>query len=183
MKTIFLAMLAACCACGSALTADAVADPFGDATSATDGAPVTAPVTAVAPSDHTRSELWLDTGFATYHFQSDKHLNGRNPGVGIEYRFRDDAAVTAGRFFNSDRQHSRYAGVLYQPWSYEGVRFGAVVGAFDGYPKMHNGGWFLALVPGITWEYQRVGINIAVIPTYKERLHGGISAQLKFRLF
>lgn len=162
MKMMIAAALLAGFACTPALAADVV-----------DGAAI----------DHARNELWVDTGFATYHFQSDKNLNGQNPGVGLEYRFRDDASVTAGRFFNSDRQHSRYAGVLYQPWSYHGVRFGAVVGAFDGYPKMRNGGWFLALVPGITWEYERVGINIAVVPTYKERLHGGISAQLKFKLF
>ncbi|NML60063.1 hypothetical protein HHL21_02975 [Massilia sp. RP-1-19] len=130
-----------------------------------------------------RSELWLATGFATYHFQSDKDLNGQNPGVGIEYRFSDVAAVTAGRFYNSDRDHSKYVGVYYQPWSYRGVKMGAVVGAFDGYPNMRDGGWFPALIPTATYEYKRVGVNLAVIPTYKNRLHGGISLQLKFRLF
>lgn len=130
-----------------------------------------------------RNELWLATGFATYHFQSDKDLNGRNPGVGVEYRFDEAMAVTAGRFFNSDRQHSKYAGLYYQPWNYGGVKLGAVVGAFDGYPHMRNGGWFPALIPAATWEYGRVGANVAVIPTYKNRLHGGISLQLKVRLF
>ena len=134
-------------------------------------------------SDGKRSELWIDTGFATYHFQSDKNLNGRNPGVGMEYRFSDEAAVTAGRFYNSDRQHSNYAGVYYQPWSWGGVRFGGVIGGFNGYPKMRGGGWFLAAIPTATWEYERVGVNVAVVPTYKERLHGGISVQLKFKLF
>ena len=130
-----------------------------------------------------RSQLWLDTGFATYHFQSDKHLNGRNPGVGVEYRLSEASALTAGRFFNSDRQHSRYVGMYYQPFVLGGVRLGGVVGGFDGYPKMHAGGWFAAVIPTATWEYERVGINIAVVPTYKERLHGGISMQLKFKLF
>lgn len=129
-----------------------------------------------------RSELWLDTGFATYHFQSDKNLNGRNPGVGIEYRFSDAAAFTAGRFYNSDRRHSKYAGLYYQPWTYGGLRLGVVAGGFDGYPNMRDGGWFAAVIPVATYEYQRVGVNVAVIPTYKNRLHGGISMQLKFRL-
>ena len=133
--------------------------------------------------DGKRSELWLATGFATYHFQSDKGLNGQNPGVGIEYRFSDVAAVTAGRFYNSDHEHSKYVGVYYQPWTYRGVKLGAVVGAFDGYPNMRDGGWFPALIPAATYEYKRVGVNLAVIPTYKNRLHGGISLQLKFRLF
>ncbi|HEY0488980.1 MAG TPA: hypothetical protein VGD30_05645 [Telluria sp.] len=130
-----------------------------------------------------RSELWLATGFATYHFQSDKNLNGRNPGVGVEYRFTDEMAVTAGRFYNSDREHSKYVGLYYQPWTYAGVKLGAVVAAFDGYPNMRDGGWFPALIPAATYEYKRVGVNLAVIPTYKNRLHGGISLQLKFRLF
>ncbi|MFP5390129.1 MAG: hypothetical protein ACLGI6_01080 [Gammaproteobacteria bacterium] len=148
------------------------------------GAAVAQEATLDASAADTRpNELWLDTGFATYHFQSDKDLNGRNPGVGLEYRFHRDAAVTVGRFYNSDRQHSRYAGVYYQPWQYAGVRFGAVIGGFDGYPKMNDGGWFAAIVPVATWEYKRVGVNVAVVPTYKERLHGGISMQLKFKLF
>jgi hypothetical protein len=130
-----------------------------------------------------RNELWLDTGFATHHFQSDKNLNGRNPGIGVEYKFSDSMALTAGRFFNSDRQHSRYAGLYYQPWSVGGVRLGAVVGGFDGYPKMREGGWFLAAIPAATFEYKRVGVNLAVVPTYKDRLHGGISVQLKFKLW
>ena len=58
-----------------------------------------------------------------------------------------------------------------------------MVGALDGYPKLRNGGWFLALVPGITWKYERAGNNIAVVLTYKEGLHGGIPAQLKFKLY
>ena len=130
-----------------------------------------------------RHEVWLDTGFATYHFQRDQDLNGRNPGLGMEYRFSDAAAVTAGRFYNSDREHSSYAGVYYQPWSWGPLRVGAVAGGFNGYPKMRDGGWFLAAIPTATLEYGRVGLNIAVIPTIKDRLHGGISVQLKFKLY
>lgn len=138
---------------------------------------------AHAQDDGKRSELWLATGFATHHFQSDKDLNGQNPGGGIEYRFSDVAAVTAGHFYNSDRDRSKYVGVYYQPWTYRGVKLGAVIGAFDGYPNMRDGGWFPALIPAATYEYKRVGVNLAVIPTYKNRLHGGISLQLKFKLF
>lgn len=128
-------------------------------------------------------ELWLDTGFATYHFEDDRNLNGRNPGIGLEYRFSDSIAATAGRFYNSDRKHSRYVGLMYQPWSYKRVRFGMVVGAFDGYPKMQDGDWFLALIPAATYEYKRVGLNVAFVPSYKDRLYGGISVQFKYRLW
>src|ERR1700741_1407906 len=104
------------------------------------------------------NDAWLDTGFATWHFQSDKNLNGKNPGLGAEYRINEESAVTLGRFYNSDRQHSNYAGVYYQPWAVAGVPWGAVFGGFNGYPKMRAGGWFLAAIPAMTWEYQRMGV-------------------------
>jgi hypothetical protein len=77
---------------------------------------------------------------------------------------------------------SNYAGVYYQPWAIGPVRLGAVIGGFNGYPKMRDGGWFLAAIPVVSVEYQRVGVNFAIVPTYKERLHGALSVQLKFKL-
>lgn len=128
------------------------------------------------------SETWLNFGFYSYHFQRDKGLNDRNPGLGIEYRYSTVASVTAGRFYNSDREYSNYAGVYYQPIAMGPVRIGAVVGGFNGYPKMHDGGWFLAAIPVASVEYQRVGVNMAVVPTYKDRLYGALSFQLKLKI-
>jgi hypothetical protein len=130
-----------------------------------------------------RSEFWLDSGFATYHFQRDKNLNGSNPGIGAEYRFSSTAAATAGHFYNSDRAHSSYVGVIWQPLALGPVRLGAVMGGFNGYPKMRDGGWFPALIPVATIEYKRVGINLGFVPRYKDRLYGGISLQVKLKLF
>lgn len=128
------------------------------------------------------SELWINPGFYSYHFQRDKGFDDTNPGFGAEYRFSTVASVTAGRFHNSDRQMSNYAGVYYQPWAIGPVRLGAVIGGFNGYPKMRDGGWFLAAIPVVSVDYQRVGVNFAIVPTYKERLHGAFSVQLKFKL-
>jgi hypothetical protein len=130
-----------------------------------------------------RSEFWLDSGFATAHFQSDKHLNGANTGLAAEYRFSGTMAATAGRFYNSDRAWSNYAGVIWQPYAIGPVRLGAALGMFDGYPNMRGGGWFPAAIPTLTVDYKRVGVNIGIIPTYKDRLYGGISLQLKLKLF
>jgi hypothetical protein len=130
-----------------------------------------------------KSELWIDSGFATYHFDHDKNLNGGNRGLGVEYRFSGTMAAAAGRFVNSDRYYSNYAGVLWQPYALGPVRLGAAIAAFDGYPKMRDRGWFPAVIPTFTYEYQRVGLNVGVIPTYKDRLYGGISVQLKVKLF
>ncbi|MGB9989887.1 hypothetical protein [Pseudoduganella rhizocola] len=129
------------------------------------------------------SALWINPGFYSYHFQRDKGFDDTNPGLGVEYRFSTVASVTAGRFHNSDREMSNYAGVYYQPIAWGPLRLGAVVGGFNGYPKMRDGGWFLAAIPVVTLEYERVGVNFAIVPTYKERLHGAFSVQLKFKLF
>jgi hypothetical protein len=129
-----------------------------------------------------RSEFWLDTGFATAHFDSDKDLNGANKGLGAEYRWSGTMAATVGRFYNSDRQWSNYAGVIWQPYAVGPVRVGLAVAAFDGYPNMRDGGWFPAAIPTLTYEYKRVGLNVGIIPTYKDRLYGGVSFQLKFKL-
>jgi hypothetical protein len=130
-----------------------------------------------------KSEFWIDSGFATYHFDRDKNLNGGNRGLGFEYRFSGTMALSGGRFVNSDRYYSNYAGVIWQPFALGPVRLGAAIAAFDGYPKMRDRGWFPAVIPTFTYEYQRVGINVGVVPSYKDRLYGGISVQLKFKLF
>jgi hypothetical protein len=128
-------------------------------------------------------ELWLNPGMVSYHFDRDKDLNGNNYGLGAEYRFSTVASVTAGRFHNSDRDYSNYAGIYYQPFAIGPVRIGAVVGGFDGYPRMRDGGWFMAAIPMLSYEYGRVGLNVAIIPTYKDRLYGAISFQLKLKVF
>lgn len=127
-------------------------------------------------------EFWIDSGFATYHFDRDRDLNGSNKGIGAEYALRADLAATAGRFYNSDRQYSNYAGLIWQPFSIGPVKLGAVVAGFNGYPHMRDGGWFPALIPMATIEYKRVGVNFGFVPSYKDRLYGGLSVQLKFKL-
>jgi hypothetical protein len=130
-----------------------------------------------------RGELWLDSGFFTAHFNRDKDLNGANRGLGAEYRFAGTMSAAAGRFYNSDREWSSYAGVIWQPYSIGPLRLGAAIAAFNGYPHMRDGGWFPALVPTLTYEYRRVGMNIGIVPSYKDRLYGGVSVQLKLKLF
>lgn len=128
------------------------------------------------------SQWWVNAGFYSRHFQRDKGLNDSNPGLGVEYRASTVTSYTAGRFYNSDRDYSNYAGVYYQPIAIGPIRFGAVIGAFDGYPKMREGGWFLAAIPVASIEGERLGLNVAIVPTYKDRLYGAVSFQLKLRL-
>lgn len=129
------------------------------------------------------NEVWIDSGFYSYHFDRNANLNGNNYGLGAEYRFSSVGTVTAGRFYNSDRAYSNYAGVYYQPLAIGPFRLGAVVGGFNGYPKMKEGGWFLAAIPMASVEWKRVGLNIAYVPTLKDRLYGAISVQLKVKVW
>ncbi|MFL6710091.1 MAG: hypothetical protein ACJ8HI_17965 [Massilia sp.] len=136
-----------------------------------------------APYDSVEARaVWIDTGFATRHFSHSRTLNGANRGLGIEYGLREDLAFTGGRFYNSSRNWSNYAGVLWQPLSYGRWRLGAVAVAMHGYPRMRHGGWFPAVIPAASYEFERVGLNIGIVPSYRDRLHGGISLQLKFKV-
>ena len=143
---------------------------------------VAAPVLVfIEPQDV--SYLWLNAGFETVHFDRHAGLNGNNLGVGAEYQFSTVSSLTAGIFNNSNRLRSRYAGMYYQPIEFYGAHLGVVAGAFDGYPKMRAGGWFPAILPMVTFEGDQFGLNVAIVPSYKNRLYGGISFQVKLRAF
>ena len=135
----------------------------------------------LARADFDASRLWLNAGFYSAHFDTDKGLRNANPGLGFEYKLNDTWSATAGRFINSDNAHSSYAGTYYQPWHLGVVKLGVVAGAFNGYPKAFGGGWFPAVIPVATYESGRWGLNMALVPPLKDRLYGAVSFQLKFR--
>lgn len=138
--------------------------------------------TPLAHAEFDASRLWLNAGFYSAHFDTGKGLRNANPGLGFEYKLDDSWSATAGRFINSDNAHSSYIGAYYQPWTVAGAKLGVVGGAFNGYPKAFNGGWFPAIIPVATWEGQRFGLNVALVPPLKDRLYGAVSFQLKFRI-
>lgn len=126
--------------------------------------------------------LWLNAGFYSAHFDTHKGLRNANPGLGVEYRLNDTWSATAGRFRNSNNANSHYLGAYYQPWTVEGVKLGVVAGAFNGYPNAYQGGWFPALIPTASLEGQQWGLNVALVPPFKDRLYGAVSFQVKYRL-
>ncbi len=127
-------------------------------------------------------QLWLNAGFYSAHFDTGKGLRNANPGLGLEYPLNAHWSATAGRFINSDNADSDYIGAYYQPWTLAGAKLGVVGGAFNGYPKAFNGGWFPAVIPVASWEGQRFGLNVALVPPLKDRLYGAVSFQFKVRL-
>lgn len=126
-------------------------------------------------------KTWINPGFYSYHFQRNKGLEDANPGIGFEYPLSSTYSLTAGMFRNSDRETSHYIGMYVTPIEFHGVKLGAVVGGFDGYPNAFHGGWFPALIPTAAIEGKNWGLNIAIIPEIKNRLYGAISFQLKYR--
>lgn len=135
----------------------------------------------------TAPDVWLNPGALSYHFERDKDLREDNTGFGAELVLGPDHALAAGSFINSDRQGSRYGAYCWRPlhWQPADVKIhaGAAVGAFDGYPRYRDGGWFPAVLPMLAVEGDRVGVNIFIVPTIATRLNGAISFQFKLRVW
>ncbi len=130
-----------------------------------------------------KNEWWINPGFVSYHFDRSAGYNNANWGLGAEYRFSTVASVTAGRFYNSDRYYSNYAGVYWQPLAVGPIQVGAVFGGFNGYPQTNQGGWFAAAIPALTIEGKRLGANLFIIPTVGDRVHGALSLQVKLKVW
>ena len=88
----------------------------------------------------------------------------------ISYTIRDRKAIGG---INMTASHN--------PAEWQGLKFGAAVGAFDGYPHYRDGGWFPALIPTVAYESRHWGLNVGILPSYKDRLYGAITFQFKVR--
>ncbi len=130
-----------------------------------------------------KNEWWINPGFISSHFDRSAGYNNANWGGGVEYRFSTTSSLTAGRFYNSDREYSNYAGVYWQPLAIGPIHVGAVAGGFNGYSKTNNGGWFAAVLPALTIEGKRFGANLFIIPTVGDRVHGALSLQVKLKVW
>lgn len=128
-------------------------------------------------------ELWVNPGFYAYHFQRDRHLNNRASGLGAEYRFSRSGAIAVGVYHNSNWSFSHYLGYFWRPLAIGPARFGLIAGAVNGYPGTRKGGWFPAVLPTVSVEYRRVGLNMFYIPSYKDSVNGSITLQIKLRIF
>ena len=133
-------------------------------------------------------QVWINPGLYSYHFDRDKNFRDNNIGVGAELLITKDHGVMAGTFINSDRARSNYVAYQWRPLHWQpfeslNVSAGVIAGAFDGYPRMRNGGWFVAPLPLLAIEGRRVGVNFTIAPNYGNRLHGAVAIQLKLRVW
>lgn len=129
------------------------------------------------------SELWVNTGGVSYHFDRSKSFNEVHAGFGVEWRANEDLSVMVGFHNNSLNLRSRYASVQYQPLHLGPVKIGVSVGALDGYPLKRDGGAFFAAIPMATIEGKRFGVNIGVIPDIpSQHIDGAVVVQFKVRI-
>ena len=127
--------------------------------------------------------LWINPGLVSYHFDRNAGYRGLNWGFGVQSNISEDFSILAGNFINSDRARSNYAALAWQPLTWNSVRMGVVASAFDGYPHMLNGGWFPAMMPWVSIRNDRFGVNLTIVPNYRNRLHGAIAAQFIVRVW
>ena len=128
------------------------------------------------------ADVWINPGFYSYHFDKSKNLNNNNQGFGVEASISKTYSITAGVFENSDRETSHYIGAYVMPFQMGALKAGAAIGAFDGYPKMRDGGWFPAILPIMAIEGRRVGLNISYTPKIGDKLNSALSFQVKFNI-
>src|SRR3954468_5836517 len=103
-----------------------------------------------------KTDIWLNAGFLSYHFDREKHYREFNYGFGGEALFTPNHGVMAGIVKNSESETSKYIGYQYRPFHWQpggvDVAAGVALSLVDGYPSMNNKGWFIAPMPMIAVE-------------------------------
>ena len=127
------------------------------------------------------SQLWLNVGGFSRHFDRNRGFNEHNLGLGIEYRTSPSLSYMAGSYYNSVRKNTTYAAVNWQPWSVGSLKVGAAIGLMNGYPAMNSGGHFFAVLPVVSYEGRRFGVNLGLIPSIKN-IDGAVILQFKVRI-
>jgi hypothetical protein len=69
-------------------------------------------------------------------------------------------------------------------WLGDGARLraGGSIGLINGYPKVRHNKVFATLVPALSVETRRVGLNLVYIPSLGKRVDGAFALQAKVRL-
>lgn len=149
----------------------------------------TAAVNADAKADDAPTgapiSVWLSPGIYSRHFDRSKNFREDNVGPGIEVSLAQDHMLMAGSFINSIRARTHYAAYQWRPlhWQIAGAKVsaGVAAGVFDGYPHYHNGGVFAAALPLLAVEGDRLGVNLSIVPTIRDRLAGAFAIQFELR--
>ena len=136
---------------------------------------------ALAAEPVARPSNWLHLGAVSYHFNRAANYNEINPGLGIEHQFNARHSLSAGFYRNSERRNTVYAMYGYTPIQIGPVKIGVLAGLANGY-SAHDGGFFPVALPVAMIERGRFGVNFTVIPSIREKVHGGVALQFKIKL-
>ena len=128
-------------------------------------------------------KIYLSPGMSSYHFDRDAGYNNENWGLGIQVDFQDNYSLNLGRFDNSENDWSNYVTGTWYPIKFRELRVGILGGGFNGYAKERDGGWFLAAMPIINYRKDGWGVNVAAVPSYKNRIHGAFIFQILFAIY
>lgn len=141
---------------------------------------------AEAADPQSPPQVWLNPGIYSYHFDRNENLRENNTGLGMEVLVAPDHALMAGTFINSEGERTRYGAYQWRPLHWRpaglGISAGVALGAFDGYPRMRDGGSFVGIVPLLGIEGRHLGANVAIVPSIRGRLHGALAFQVKLRV-
>ena len=146
----------------------------------------TPPSSSPAVQDEQASQLWVTTGFRSYHFKRSANYNENNSGIGLEWRFNAERAISVGTYRNSVRDTTHYLHYVWTPWQLGPLRLGGAIGLIDGYPDLNDGKVSFSLIPAASWHFKvfshDAGLNLVYIPTIAQQVDGSLALQLKIRL-
>jgi hypothetical protein len=125
-------------------------------------------------------ETWIVGTVASWHYSSDKEYEQQNWGAGIEQSLFGNVRAVGGMYRNSNRRDSLYVGLAWSPLHYGNLRLGTAALLVSGYETAKDPELVKAIFPVISWEGEKFGINIPVIPSTSKNA-GAIGLQIKVR--
>jgi hypothetical protein len=120
------------------------------------------------------AEVGLNIYGLSYHFDRDKArekglTHEVNPGLGIRWRAADSGVFAdAGIYRDSAARTARIAGAGYLWRATENIRFGGALALFRS-DTYNQGKAFIAPVPLVAYETQRVTFNLVYFPKWRDQ--------------
>lgn len=136
---------------------------------------------ALCPAFASAGEYWGSVNLFSYHGDTQKKLNERNLGLGIEYHQTEEILYMAGAYNNSHRRTSVYLLAGWRPIEWGPLRMGLVGGLINGYPNHNKGKVIPAAAALVSWEGERWGANMLIIPAALKHTPVTLGFQMKYR--
>ena len=126
------------------------------------------------------AETWITATLASKHINAESKQEEANWGVGIEQGMAKNWRAVAGMYRNSNRRDSLYFGLSWHPLRLGEWRIGAVGMFVGGYETPKHQELVKAVIPVITYEGKRWGLNVPIVPATKDNA-GAIGLQAKWK--